>query len=233
VSGTGGKLSAVAIVRIPVLFLARLAVEVLRGLTEALGGLLHALGGVLLRLVGAAALAVIAYAALLRALVHVWLPAVVWLPLAGAALAATLAWLVGGCLMCLAHPRLFMRRLTDPGREGGVDERRIREWEAAWRRALLYQQHQHAPGGERQASDDQGEHAWYGRPARSPYDILGVEPGATPEQIRAAYRELALRVHPDRNPGFVPEATQRFMDIQAAYELLSDPTSRPAHPQTG
>jgi DnaJ domain len=187
---------------------------------------------VTLRLVGAAALAVIAYAALLRALVRVWLPAVVWLALAGGALAATLAWLLGWCLLCLAHPRLLVRRLTDPG-QVGVGERRIREWEAAWRRVLLYQQHYHAPGGERQASSDQGEHAWRGRPARSPYDILGVEPGATPEQITAAYRQLAMRMHPDRNPGFVTEATQRFRDIQAAYELLSaDPTSRPEHPQT-
>jgi DnaJ domain len=219
-----------AIVRVPVLLLARLVVEVLRDVTGALGGLLDAFGRVTLRLVGAAALAVIAYAALLRALVHVWLPAVVWLALVGAALAATLAWLLGWCLVCLAHPRLFMRRLADPGRGDGVSERRIAEWESAWKRALLYQQRHHAAGGE--ASSDPRERArWDGGPARSPYDVLGVEPGATPEQISAAYRQLALRMHPDRNPGFVPEATQRFRVIQAAYELLSDPTSRPTHPQ--
>jgi DnaJ domain len=206
-----------AIVRVPMLFLARRVVEVLRDLTEAAGGLLHAFGRVTLRLVGAAA-AVIAYAALLRVVVHVWLPPVVWLALAGGALAAMLAWLLGWCLVCLAHPRFFVRRLTDPGREDGVSDRRIKEWEAAWQRALLYQQRQQAAGGERQTSNGQREPAWRdGLPARSPYDILGVEPGATPEQIRAAYRQLAMRMHPDRNPGFVPEATQRFSEIRTAY----------------
>ena len=115
-----------------------------------------------------------------------------------------------------------------------MSERRIADWEAAWRRALLHQErlrHQ-AAGGERQANSGQREHGrLHGRPAGSPYDILGVEPGATPEQIRAAYRQLAMRMHPDRNPGFVPEATQRFSEIQAAYELLSDPASRAQHPQ--
>jgi DnaJ domain len=229
--GHGWEAVVMAIVRVPVLLLACLVVEVLRDLIEALGGLLHALGGVMLRLVWAAALAVIAYAAFLRVVVHVWLPAVVWLALAGAAMAATLVWLLGWCLVCLAHPGCLVGRCSDPRREGRVSERRIAEWEAAWKRALLYQQRHHAPGGE--ASSDRREHAWRrGRPAASPYEVLGVEPGATPEQIRAAYRQLAMRMHPDRNPGFVPEATQRFREIQAAYELLSDPASRRAHPQT-
>jgi hypothetical protein len=230
VVGVGHEWEAVvmAIVRAPMLFFARLVVDVLRDLTGALGGLLHAVGRVTLRLVGAAVLAVIAYAALLRVVVHVWLPPVVWLALAGAALAAMLAWLLGWCLVCLAHPRLLVRRLADPGREDGVSERRIAEWDAAWQRALLYQQRQHAAGDEQQASNGRREPAsrWR-RAAGSPYEILGVEPSATPEQIRAAYRVLAMRMHPDRNPGFVPEASERFREIQAAYELLSDPASRP------
>jgi DnaJ domain len=234
VVGVGHEWEAVvmAIVRVPLLFFARLVVEVLRDVTGALGGLLHAFGRVTHRLVGAAVLAVIAYAAFLRVVVHVWLPPVVWLALAGAALAAMLAWLLGWCLTCLADPGLLVRRLADPGCEGGVSEERIAEWEAAWQRALLYQQRQQAAGDEQKASNGRRGPAWrWRRAAGSPYEILGVEPGATPEQIRTAYRALALRMHPDRNPGFVPEATERFREIQAAYELLSDPGSRPQHPR--
>jgi hypothetical protein len=224
-----------AVVRIPVLFLARLVLGVLRDLIEALGGMLHASARLMLRLVGAGALAVVVYAAFLRMVVDVGLPPVVWLGLVGAALAAMLAWLLAWCLLYLAHPGRLVRRRTDPGREGGVSERRIAEWGAGWRRALLYQErlrHQSA-GGEWPPSSGQREPTrWRGGPGGSPCDVLGVDPAATPEQIRAAYRQLALRMHPDRNPGFVPEATRRFTEIQSAYELLSDPTLRAEDPQS-
>jgi DnaJ-class molecular chaperone len=49
--------------------------------------------------------------------------------------------------------------------------------------------------------------------------------------LRAAYRALAMRMHPDHNPGFVAEATERFAAIHAAYELLSDPERRGAYDQ--
>mmetsp|Transcript_3566 Transcript_3566/g.7872 ORF Transcript_3566/g.7872 Transcript_3566/m.7872 type:complete len:424 (-) Transcript_3566:127-1398(-) len=67
----------------------------------------------------------------------------------------------------------------------------------------------------------------YGR--KDPYEVLGVSRGATPAQIKAAYRRLAMKYHPDRvhsnNPDGVEAAkrtaTAKFAEISAAYELLS------------
>lgn len=56
------------------------------------------------------------------------------------------------------------------------------------------------------------------------YDILGVAPDATPDEIRAAYRKLAKQYHPDVNPD--PDAGERFIAIQQAYETLIDPDTR-------
>jgi molecular chaperone DnaJ len=56
----------------------------------------------------------------------------------------------------------------------------------------------------------------------NPYETLGVIRDATPEQIRAGYRKLALQFHPDRNPGD-PAAEARFKQVQDAYDTLSDP----------
>ena len=58
-----------------------------------------------------------------------------------------------------------------------------------------------------------------------PYTILGVARDATADQIKAAYRTLAKKHHPDLNPGDVT-AVDRFKDISAAYELLSDADKR-------
>jgi DnaJ-class molecular chaperone len=58
-----------------------------------------------------------------------------------------------------------------------------------------------------------------------PYQILGVQKSDSADAIRAAYRKLAKRHHPDLNPG-KPEATERFKAINAAYDLLSDPVKR-------
>ena len=57
------------------------------------------------------------------------------------------------------------------------------------------------------------------------YDILGLPKDATEEQIRKAYRRLALKYHPDRNPGD-PQAEGRFKDIAEAYGVLVDPVKR-------
>lgn len=58
----------------------------------------------------------------------------------------------------------------------------------------------------------------------NPYDILGVSPTASTEDIKKAYRALAMRHHPDRNPNASAEV--RFNAIKKAYELLSDPRQR-------
>lgn len=54
---------------------------------------------------------------------------------------------------------------------------------------------------------------------QDPYIILGLMPGATAKQIRKAYRRLAMKHHPDKNPND-PEAKKKFMLIQSAYETL-------------
>lgn len=57
------------------------------------------------------------------------------------------------------------------------------------------------------------------------YQLLGVERNATADDIRAAYRKLALKYHPDRNPGN-KEAERKFKEISEAYDVLSDPERR-------
>ncbi|CAG0894787.1 unnamed protein product [Darwinula stevensoni] len=56
------------------------------------------------------------------------------------------------------------------------------------------------------------------------YEILNVGPDATDEDIKKAYRRLALKYHPDKNDS--PEAEERFKDLAEAYEVLSDKTER-------
>ncbi|CCE34186.1 hypothetical protein E4U22_001874 [Claviceps purpurea] len=58
------------------------------------------------------------------------------------------------------------------------------------------------------------------------YEVIGVEWDATDLEIRKAYRRKALELHPDRNLDDVHESTKKFTEIQAAYEILSDPQER-------
>jgi curved DNA-binding protein len=65
------------------------------------------------------------------------------------------------------------------------------------------------------------------RTDRDYYAILGVGPRATEDEIRRAFRRLALEWHPDRNPGN-PAAAERFTEISEAYGVLMDPARRRA-----
>ncbi|KAL4341812.1 hypothetical protein GQ457_08G021700 [Hibiscus cannabinus] len=67
---------------------------------------------------------------------------------------------------------------------------------------------------------------------KSYYDILQVPKGASDEQIKRAYRKLALKYHPDKNPGN-EEANKRFADISNAYEVLSDSEKRGMYDRYG
>ena len=64
------------------------------------------------------------------------------------------------------------------------------------------------------------------------YQLLGVNKTATPAEIKRAYRKLAVKYHPDKNPGS-KEAEDRFKEINEAYAVLSDPKKREEYDQMG
>jgi curved DNA-binding protein len=64
------------------------------------------------------------------------------------------------------------------------------------------------------------------------YQILGVARNANANEIKAAYRKLAMQYHPDRNPGD-KQAEERFKEMNEAYQVLSDPQKRARYDQLG
>src|SRR5450631_3273307 len=64
------------------------------------------------------------------------------------------------------------------------------------------------------------------------YKILGLDKNAKPEEIKAAYRKLARKLHPDLNPND-KEANKKFQQINEANEVLSDPDKRKKYDQYG
>ncbi|THH07121.1 hypothetical protein EW146_g9415 [Bondarzewia mesenterica] len=59
----------------------------------------------------------------------------------------------------------------------------------------------------------------------NPYELLGITMAATDGEIKTAYRQRSLKVHPDRNRGN-PDAARQFHNLNQAYELLLDPLRR-------
>src|SRR5687768_9898550 len=65
---------------------------------------------------------------------------------------------------------------------------------------------------------------------RDPYNVLGLDAGASDKEIKTAYKKLAKKYHPDLNGGD-KEAEAKFKEIGAAYSALTDPKSNPEMPQ--
>src|ERR1039458_4737619 len=67
---------------------------------------------------------------------------------------------------------------------------------------------------------------------RDCYEVLGIERAADGDEVKKAYRRLALKYHPDKNPGD-KTAEEKFKELGEAYEILSDPQKRALYDEHG
>src|SRR5215510_9437416 len=67
---------------------------------------------------------------------------------------------------------------------------------------------------------------------RDYYEVLGVARSASEEEVKRAYRKLAVKFHPDKNPDD-PHAEEKFKEIGEAYDVLMDPDKRAAYDRFG
>ena len=68
---------------------------------------------------------------------------------------------------------------------------------------------------------------------RDYYEVLGISRNASAEDIKKAYRKLAFKYHPDKNPGKEKESEEKFKEVSEAYEVLSDSRKRATYDQFG